>query len=82
VFAKSHDERLAVDGAVSWGIPSDAKLKTTLEVQFLSVSGQSEVEIYIIGSTLKHMPSTMTIAHPSMEIYAGEFPQMRNYNKR
>jgi len=48
------------------------------EGEILVVSGQSDVEIYTIGSTLKYMSSTMTIAHPSMEIYAGEFPPMRN----
>jgi hypothetical protein len=53
---KSHDDPLAMDEATSRGIPSDAKLqlkivkdKCMLQVQFSSDSGQSDIEIYIIG---------------------------------
>ena len=67
-----------MDGATSRGIPSEAKLEMDDEHDILHVYGQSDVEIYIIGSTLKYMPSTMTIARPWMELQAGEFPQMRN----
>jgi hypothetical protein len=33
------------------------------EGEIWDVSAQSDVEIYIIGSTLKYMPSPMMIAH-------------------
>jgi hypothetical protein len=49
-----------------------------LQVQFLCVYGQSEVEIYIIGSTLKYIPSTRAIHSLWVELDAGEFPKMRN----
>ena len=67
VYDNSHDERLAMHGATSRGIPSDAKFQLkivqyncALQVQFLSVSGHTEFQIYIIGSPLKSMPSSMT----------------------
>jgi hypothetical protein len=53
-----------------------------LQVQFLSVSGQSDVEISIIGWTLKYMPSAPTIGWLSTELPGGEFPKMRNFNYR
>ena len=81
VYDNSHDERLAMHGATSRGIPSDAKFQLKivkhncmLQVQFLSVSGQTEFQIYIIGSTLNYMRSPMTIARTWMELQAGEFP--------
>ena len=61
------------------GIPSDAKLESHTEAEILDISGQSDIEIYIIGSPLKYVPSLATIAHPLTELHIGEFPQMRNY---
>ena len=80
-FATYHDERLAADGATSRGIPPRTKLESYDEHEILPVSGQSDIEIYILGSLLKYMPSTMTIARPWMELQAGEFPQMRNWKR-
>ena len=82
VYAKYHDERLAADGATSRGIPFRTKFKTTLQHQFLCVSGQSDVDIYIIVSPLNHMPSPIMIAPPWMELQAREFPKMRKCNQR
>ena len=45
-----------------------------LEVQFSMVSGQSDVEIYIIWLPPKYMPSTMTIGWLPTEIYVRESP--------
>ena len=78
VYAKPHHERLAVDGATSRGISSDAKLESHDEHEILHVSSQRDVEIYIIRSTLRYMPSTMTNGCLQTELRAGEFPQMRN----
>ena len=79
-YAKYHDDRLATDRDIHSGIPPRTKLKTMLQAQFLHVSGQSDVEIYIIGPPLKYMPSAMTIGWLWMELQPGEFPKMRNYN--
>ena len=85
VSAKSHEKRLATDGDICRGIPSDAKLELQtlkhnglLLRQFLHVTGQTEFQIYVIETPLKYMASTMTIAHPWTELQAEEFPQMRN----
>jgi hypothetical protein len=51
------------------------------EGEILVVSGQSDVEIYTIGSTLKYMPSPMTIRWLWTKLQAGEFPQMRNQER-
>jgi hypothetical protein len=79
VCPKSHDERLATDGATARGIPPRTKLESYDEHEILHISGQSDVEIYIIRSTLKYVPSTMTNGWLRTEVQAGEFPQMRNY---
>ena len=78
VYANSHDEQLAVNGDIPRGIPWDAKLETQDEHEILHVSGQSDIERYIIGSTLKYMPRPMTICWTWTELQAEEFPQMRN----
>ena len=78
VYAKYHDDRTSMDGATSRGIPSDAKLETDNEHDTFDVSGQSDVEIYIIGPPLKYMPIPITIPPPWTELQAGEFPHMRN----
>ena len=75
VYAKYHNDPLAVGGATRRGIPPGTKLKTTLQVQFLSVSSQSDVDVYIIGSSLKYMPSPMTNGWLWTDLQAGEFPQ-------
>jgi hypothetical protein len=80
VYAKYHDERLPADRATSREIPPRTKLKTVLQVQFLCVYGQSDVEIYIIGSPLKYMPNSTMIHWLRTELDAGEFPKMRNGN--
>jgi hypothetical protein len=49
-----------------------------LRVQYLCGSGQSNFEIYVIGSTLKYVPTPMTSGWLRMELQAREFPQMRN----
>jgi hypothetical protein len=74
VNANYRDDPLAVDGATHRGIPPGTKLKMTLQVQFLCVSGQSDIDIYIIGSPLKYMPTTATIHWLWTELQAGEFP--------
>ena len=85
VYAKSHGDPLAMDGAIGRGIPYDAKLQLKivkhhclLQVQLSCVYGQSDVEIYLIGSPLKFMPSPMTIRWLRTELQTGEFPQMWN----
>jgi hypothetical protein len=69
---------MSVDRATSRGIPSDAKLESHDEGEISHVSCQSDIEMCIIGSPVNYMPTTMTIARPWTEIYAGEFSQMRN----
>jgi hypothetical protein len=81
VYAKSHDERLTTDGDTSRWIPSDAKWQTHLKAEIPHVFGQSDTDTYISGSTLKYMPSAMTNGWLYTEIYAGEFPKMRNYKR-
>jgi hypothetical protein len=63
---------------IARGIPSDTKLETHPEAEILHVSGQSEVEICIIGSPLKYAPSPATVAHPWTLLQGGQFSQMRN----
>jgi hypothetical protein len=80
VYAKSHDDPLAADGATSTGIPPRTKLKTHTEHEMQHASGQSDIEIYIFGMHLKYIPSTTTIHWLWAELDAGEFPKMRNGN--
>ena len=80
VYAKSHDDPFATDGATDRGIPSDAKLGTQDEHEIQVGYAQSDVDIYIIGPPLKYMPSAMTIRWLWTEPQPGEFPKMRNYN--
>ena len=81
VYAKSHDDQLATDRATARGIPSDAKSETNDEHEFLDISGQSNIQIYMIGSPLKYAPSPATIARPWTELQAVQFPQGRSYNR-
>ena len=67
-----------MDGATSRGIPSDAKLESNDEGEILHVSGQSDIEIYMIGSTPMYMPSPMINGWPRTELQRGEFPQRQN----
>jgi hypothetical protein len=53
----------------------------SLQEQFLSVYGQSDIDIYIIGSPLIDVSLTVTIRWLWTELQAGEFPQMRNYER-
>jgi hypothetical protein len=78
VYANFHDDRLSTNGDICRGIPPRLKSKTTLQAQFLHVSGQSNIEIYIIGSPLKGMPIPMMMARPWTELQARQFPQGRN----
>ena len=67
-----------MDGATSRGIPSDAKLESNDEGEILHVSGQCDIEIYIIGSTPMYSPSPATIARPWTDLQAVQFPQGRS----
>ena len=78
VYAKDYDDRLAADGATCRGISSDATLESHNEGEILDIYGQSNIEIYIIGSLLKYAPNPATIARPWTELQAGQFPQGRN----
>ena len=77
LHANYDDDRTSVDGDICWGIPSDAKSETSDEGEIQVGYGQSDVEIYIIGSTLKSVPSPMMNGWLRTKIYAGEFSQMR-----
>jgi hypothetical protein len=65
-----------VDGATARGIPSEAELETRDEGEIWVDHGQSDVEIYIIGSPVKYMLNPMTNVCLQTEIYAREFPKM------
>jgi hypothetical protein len=71
---------MSVDGATRREMPSDVKIRTRPEAENLRVSGQSDVDIYIIETHLKYIPSTTTIHSLWVELDAGEFPKMRNGN--
>jgi hypothetical protein len=60
------------------GVFSKTELRTALQVKFPCVSGQSDFDIYIIESLLKHIPTLATIAQLEMDLQAGEFPQIEN----
>jgi hypothetical protein len=78
VYSNCRDNRFDVDGSTARGIPSDAKLESHNEGEILDIFGQSDIEIYIIRSPLKYVPSLATMASLWTELHIGEFPHMRN----
>ena len=69
---------MSVDGATRKEMPSDVKIRTLPEAENLRVSGQSDVDVYIIETPLMHIPSTATIHWLREELHSGEFPHRRN----
>ena len=68
------------------GIPSDLKfqlkmikISCVLQAEILCVYAQSEVEIYIIWTPLKHIPTPVTICWLWVQLHWGKLPQIRNY---
>jgi hypothetical protein len=50
------------------------------EAEILDVSAQSDIEIYIIYSPLKHIPTPLAVGWLWRKLDSGEFPQIRNFN--
>jgi hypothetical protein len=51
------------------------------EGEILHVFGQTDIEIYIIGSPLEYRSSPITIRWLWTKLQPGEFPQIRNYKR-